>query len=216
MTRTIRAFALAVLLVFAGAAAVRAQTGSLYFGLGTATDSSIGSVNTLNGGVLYSAPSLGGLFDTIGGDVIFFHNLGAGLEYSFLNGRSAYAGLQYRPAFYDVNLVYQPLGSSHRLVPEIEGGAGRASLAFYYTPQFCSTYALGCRNNLAKATSPNFLQFHVAGGVRYYIYKDLFIQPRVDLRFVRNFQYFKSSLVPEFTLGIGYTFRRGKQPAPAK
>jgi hypothetical protein len=210
LIRTIRSFAFALLVLFVSAISARAQSGSIYVGFGTATDSSIGSINTLNGGVQYSTPTLGGLFDTVGGDVIFFHNLGAGIEYSFLNGRSSYAGLNYRPAFYDVNAVYQPFGSSRRLIPEIQGGVGRASLRFYYTPAFCLGYALGCRSNTAQATGTNYLEIHGAGGVRYYLYKSLFIRPQVDVRWVHNFAYFGRSVVPEFTVAIGYTLRRGK------
>lgn len=214
MIRTIRRVGVILLLIAAGALSSKAQIGnihgSVYVGFGTATDSSVGPINTLNGGIVYNTPSMGGLFDTIGGDVIFFHNLGAGFEYSFRNSRGPYGGLEYRPAFYDVNAVYQPLGGSRRFVPEIQGGIGRASLRLYYTPQFCLTYALGCRSNTSLATGPNYKEIHFGGGVRYYVYKDFYVRPQVDVRWVPDMIYFKNTLVPEFSVAVGYTFRRPK------
>ena len=210
MIRILRGLGLCGLLALSVATGSPAQSGSLYVGFGTATDSSIGTVNTLNGGVVYNAPSLDGLFDTVGGDVIFFRNLGLGAEYTFRNSRGPYAGLQYHPVFYDVNAVYQPLGSSRRFAPELQGGIGRAAFRFYYTPQFCNSYPLGCRSNTAQATETNHLEVHFAGGVRYYVYKDVFVRPQVDARWVRDLSYFSNSWIPEFTVAVGYTFRRKK------
>ncbi|HWF40199.1 MAG TPA: hypothetical protein VG322_16870 [Candidatus Acidoferrales bacterium] len=196
-----------MLILFAIATCTRAQiVASGYVGFGTAIDGSVGPLNTLGGGMVYNAPSLGGLFDTIGGDVIFFHNLGIGAEVSFRN-RGPYAGLTYRPNFYDVNAVYER--SIGRFSPEFQGGIGRANINFYYTPQFCATFPQGCQSTTAAASGANYLELHLSGGVGYNVYKSVFIRPQVDIRYVKNMSYFSSPWVPEFSVAIGYTFRRG-------
>jgi hypothetical protein len=194
------------LLVFA--TSTRAQSGSVYFGGGTASDSSAGPIDTLGAGITYTTPRMGGFFDTVGGDVIFFHHLGVGAEVSFRNSKGPYAGLQYHPSFYDINAVYQPAISSQRFVPEIQGGVGRASIGLYYTPQFCATFSEGCRSTTAEVSSESHLELHFAGGLRYYFYKGAFVRPQVDVRWVHNILYFGSSWVPEYTVSIGYTVRR--------
>ena len=210
MRLIISTFAVGFLLLFAGAAVVRAQSGSIYYGGGTAMDSSIGPLNTLGGGVIYNTPRMGGFFETIGGDVIFFHHLGVGGEVSFRNGRAPYAGLEYSSKFYDVNAVYQPVTLATHFTPEVQAGFGRANLNFYYTPQFCLGFPQGCRSTTAQATGANYLELHFAGGVRYYAYKGLFVRPQVDVRWVDNFSYFGSPWVREYTVAIGYTLRRSK------
>jgi hypothetical protein len=208
LSRGFLRFAFATLILFAAATCARAQiSGSAYVGFGTATDGSIGSLNTLGGGTVYNTSSLGGLFDTIGGDVIFFHNLGVGAEVSFRNGRGPYAGLTYRPDFYDVNAVYNR--SFGRFRPEFQAGIGRANINFYYTPAFCAGFSQGCSSNTASASGANYLELHLSGGLSYYVYKSVFIRPQVDIRYVKNMSYFSSPWVPEFSVAIGYTFRRG-------
>jgi hypothetical protein len=188
------------------AAPVSAQTGSVYYAAGSATDSSIGPINTLGSGTLYNTPSMGGFFDTIGGEVIFYHNLGVGAEVSFRNSKAPYAGLQYRPSFYDVNAVYQRhLG---KFTADVQGGFGRANINLYYTPQFCAGYSQGCMNTTGAAHGADYAQLHFGGGVRYYVYKEFFVRPQIDVRWIDNMNYFGSSWVPEYSVAIGYTFRR--------
>jgi hypothetical protein len=209
LLRTIRGLVLFPFLIVSATLA-SAQSGSVYYAAGLATDSAAGPIDTLGAGITYNAPRMGGFFDTIGADFIFYHKLGVGAEMSFRNSKGPYAGLQYRPTFYDVNAVYQPVVSSRRLVPDIQAGLGRANLSFYYTPQFCLTFQEGCRSATAEVNSVTHLELHFAGGLRYYIYKGLFVRPQVDLRWVHKFSYFGSSLVPEYTVAVGYTIRRGR------
>lgn len=208
MTRTLRMLAwmllVPVIATLICAASASAQSGSVYFAGGTATDSSIGAINTLGGGIIYNTPSMGGFFETIGGQVIFFHNLGVGAEVSFRNSKAPYAGLEYRPIFYDINAVYQRhLG---KFVPEVQGGFGRANINLYYTPQFCSGYPQGCTNSTGAAHGADYAQVHFGAGIPFYVYKDFFVRPQVDVRWVRNMSFFGSSWVPEYSVAIGYTF----------
>ena len=206
MNSIARKVALSFFLSFAFASFAVAQTGSLYFAGGTATDSSSGPLNTLGAGVIFNTPSMGGFFETIGGDVIFRHHIGFGAEVSFRQGRAPYAGLEYRPTFYDVNAVYYPLSNVRRISPEIQGGIGRSRLTFYDTPQFCTISPQGCPAVNARISTLDRLQLHFSGGVRVYVWKGVFLRPQLDVRWVRNFADFGSSFVPEYTLAVGYTF----------
>ena len=210
MNHTVRTLPFLLVCFLVCLTSANAQSGSVYFAGGTATDSSSGPVNTLGGGTIYNSPSMGGFFETIGGDVILRHGLGVGAEVSFRKDQGAYAGLGYRPEFYDINAVYQPLHFTGRIVPEVQGGAGRISLRFYDTPAFCQTFFEGCRSTTGQISTVNHFQLHFAGGVRFYVVKGLFVRPQVDFHFVRNFVEFGSSWVPEYSVAVGYTFRRGR------
>lgn len=207
MKRTIRGLALVVSL-FACIAIASAQSASIYFAGGTATDSSAGPIDLLNVGTESQSPTMGGFFKTFGADFIFFHNLGVGIETSSLYGRSPYAGLEYHPAFYDANAVYEPGMFARRFSPEIQGGYGEAVLDFYDTPQICYKLPQGCGAVNGEAFSVNDGEVHFAGGLRIYAYKGLFVRPQVDIRRVSNnfSSYFGSSWIPEYTVGIGYSF----------
>jgi hypothetical protein len=208
LTHMARRMALSFLLVLAFAAIAKAQSASGYFAGGTATDSSTGPLNTLGAGVIFNTPSMGGFFGTVGGDVVFFrHRIGVGAEYSFRTDRGSYAGLQYRPVFYDVNAVYYPLSNLRRFSPEIQGGVGRSKLTFYDTPQFCVIAPQGCRSTNAQIDTLDHLEVHFSGGVRFSVWRGLFVRPQIDIRWVDKFPDFGSPFVPEYTLAVGYTFQ---------
>ncbi len=206
MKHTIRGLALLVSLLTCVVGA-GAQNASVYFAGGTATAPSAGPTDLLNAGT-FQAPTMGGFFKTFGADFIFFHNLGVGIETSSLLGRSPYAGLEYHPAFYDINAVYEPSTFGRRFSPEIQGGYGEALLDFYDTPQICYKLPQGCGAVNGEAFSVNDGQLHFAAGLRIYAYRGLFVRPQVDIRRVGNdfSSYFGSSWIPQYSVGVGYTF----------
>ena len=198
-----------VLILLAGSAQLaKAQGASVYFGLGTAVDSSSGNpVDTFGNGTLFNTPRMGGLFETIGGDAMFRPHLGVGFETSF-RSQSNYAGLNYRPLFYDFNAIYQPVVSnSGMIVPEFQAGLGGANLRFYLNQNSCDSFG-GCSNSNYYVESSNHFQVHLSGGVRFYVKGGLFIRPQVDVHWVNNFFQFGSNWVPEYSAAIGYTFGR--------
>ncbi len=210
MDHTIRRSALGILglVLFCCAQVASGQSASVYIAGGTATDSSTGPLNTLGAGVTFNTPRMTGFFGTAGGDVIFFrHKIGIGAEYTFRKDRGPYAGLEYRPAFYDVNAVYYPLTNTGRIAPEIQAGIGRSTLTFYDTPGFCSIAPQGCRSTTGQIETLNSRQIHFGGGVRVFAWKGLFVRPQVDIRWMNNFSDFGRPWVLEYTLGIGYTFQ---------
>jgi hypothetical protein len=220
LMRTICGFAVLSLSLLAFTVVARAQNGSVYFAGGTATAPSAGQVNTLGDGTLYQAPTMGGFFGTVGGDFLFFHSdkIGVGAEYSFRKDEGPYAGLLYRPRFFDVNAVYQPFTFAHRFTPEFQLGAGKAMLATYYTLESCYKLPQGCAGPNAEVTSVSPIQAHFSAGLRVYVYKGIFVRPQFDLRWVQNdfSYYFGSSWVKQYSFAVGYTIRSFHFPFPKK
>ena len=218
MTRTIRGFATVVLAILAYSTVASAQSGSAYVAGGTAIDSSAGPINTLGAGTIYESPRMAGFFETVGGDLSLFRKFGVGAEMSLRKDRGAYAGLEYRPAFYDINVVYQPLAIARRLTPEIQGGVGNASMDLYYTQQICYKLSQGCPGINAKASSARDLQLHFAAGLRFYAYKGLFVRPQMDVRRVQNnfSSYFGSPWVSQYAVAVGYTIHWNRRRTAKK
>ena len=207
MKYSIRILPLLVIVLFGSVQLAKAQNATVYFGLGTARDSSNGQViDTFGDGTLYSTPRMGGLFETIGGDFMFRPQLGVGFETSFQSQRN-YAGLNYRPLFYDFNAIYEPIPNSRNIVPEFQAGLGGANLRFYQNQSFCDSFG-GCSTSNSYLESSNHFQLHFSGGVRFYVKDGFFIRPQIDGRYINNFFQFGSNWVPEYSMAIGYTFGR--------
>jgi hypothetical protein len=201
-----------VFLLFGCVSAARAQALSGYIAGGTAVDSSAGPIDTLGGGTTYQTPRLGGFFETYGGDFMFFHGLGIGVEESARRSKGAYAGLQYNASFLDANAVYRPWLLKRRFSPEFQAGYGRANLTLYLTPQICTTLPQGCGATNAELSSVSDGELHLAAGARIYVYRGAFVRPQIDLRRVPNHfsSYFGSSWIPEYSIGVGYTLNLSK------
>jgi hypothetical protein len=195
-------------IVFAfGIASAYGQSGvSVFFGLGTATDSAAKQpIDTFGNGTLYNPPSMGGLFGKIGGDLMITPHIGFGAQYSFRFTQADYAGLTYRPSFYDVNAIFQPtFGRNRRVVPEFQAGLGGANLKFYLPSGYCDNFA-GCTTSSVYLESSNHFQVHAMAAVRFYIKPHVFIRPEFDMHYVHNFFQFGSGFVPQYGASIGYS-----------
>ena len=177
-----------------------------YFGLGTAHDSSNGQlVDLLGTGNTEPTSSLGGVFGTFGGGLMLTPSLGVGAEVSFRFAQGDYAGLGYRPIFYDFNGIWMPtIISTKRIKPEVQAGFGGVSLRFYGGgAQYCDPYSGICSNFLG---SSNHLQLHLGLGLRFYVTEHIFVRPQFDYHWVRNFTEFGSNSVPEYSMAVGYSF----------
>lgn len=182
-----------------------AQGVDAFFGLGTAMDKSNGqAIDTFGDGAIYTAPRMGGLFANAGGNLMITPHYGFGGEVSFRTSQGGYAGLKYRPIFYDFNGIYHPMGSK-RLVPELQAGLGAVNLRFYQNQQACDVFA-GCSSSNLFVESSNHFQLHFAAGLKYYVRGQFFVEPKFDLHWVNNFFQFGSNLVPEYSVNLGYTF----------
>jgi hypothetical protein len=182
-----------------------AQGIDVYGGAGTATADSNGvPTDTFGDGTIYIPPKMGGAFLKFGGTFMFTPHFGAGAETSFRASQGDYAGLKYKPTFYEFNGVYHPIAGG-RVVPEFQAGLGGVNLKFYYTQQYCDIFA-GCQSSNSYLESSNHFQVHFSAGVKFYVKNGFYVKPQVDAHWVNNFFQFGSSWVPEYGGVIGYTF----------
>jgi hypothetical protein len=195
---------LGLALLTIGAGTGYAQGGiDFYFGMGTIRDAAAEPIN-LGDGTFQERPAMGGVFGTVGGDVMVTPKLGVGVEVAFRFAQADYAsGYNYRPVFYDFNGIWAPVTGKHLFVPEFQGGLGGASLRFYGgTPYY--DYNTGQYTNFAG--SSNHLQLHAGAGLRIYFSDRAFLRPQVDLHWVRNLnQEFKSNTAMAYSIAIGYS-----------
>ena len=179
---------------------------------GTATDSSIGPINTLNGGRPTARPAWADFSIPLEATSFSSTIWARGSNTRSATAVVPYAGLDYRPAFYDVNAVYQPFGRSRRLIPEIQGGIGRASLRFYYTPAILPRL----RTRVPFEHRPSHRVPTTGDPLRRR--RSLLRLQKISLSVLRWMCagstisiYFSHPLVPEFTVAIGYTLRRANE-----
>jgi hypothetical protein len=179
----------------------------VFFGVGTALNSSNNSlVDYFGTGTALLAPKLGGSFAKIGGDFMITKHFGVGAETDFRFAKLNYQGFQIRPLFYDFNGIYTPtFGRFSRIVPELEGGIGGVKMTFSYSQSQCDSLG-GCSTSTVPYESSSHFQVHVAGGIRFYATKHVFIRPQVDFRYVPNFFQFGRNTVPEYGAAVGYSF----------
>ena len=214
---TIRIFPLLFLFFLAGVGQSSAQQVSAYFGVGTATDGAATSGGCApknvpdSTGACVAAPTIGGAFGVIGGDVMIRPHFGLNFEDSFRFAQADFLptdGLKARQSFYDFNALYQPGSGDSRIVPVLEGGIGGGKVSIYLNQQFCATSSI-CSNQSQFYISANHFQLHGAAGVKLYFKPNVFIKPQVDFHWVPNLnQQYGSNFVPQYTIAIGYTFGR--------
>ena len=178
-------------------------------GVGTARDSSTGQgIDTFGTGMPINTPTLNGTFVTLGADLMVKPKIGVGGEVSFRATQGPYSGLNYRPLFYDFNAIYQPIGTSGKIVPELQGGLGGVDLKFYLPQSACDQFG-GCSSSNTYLESSHHFQLHMGGGVRFYVKGGIFVRPQVDVHWVNNFFQFGSNWVPEYKYAaVGYAVRQ--------
>jgi Outer membrane protein beta-barrel domain len=205
-----------ILLAFSvfGVTQARAQQAvNVFFGMGSATDKATPIPLTL-GGTDFPRSSMGGVFGSFGGDVMFTPSLGFGGEYAFRFAQADYvvgAGLKARPAFYDFNVVYQPMSSRH-IVPVLQAGLGGARVNYYLDQQICSALS-GCSSSSTLVDQASHFQFHLSAGVKLYVHGNIFVRPQFDAHWIKGFNsanapVYGNNWVPQYTVAIGYTFGR--------
>ncbi len=190
------------------ASAAYAQNVDVFFGVGTASaPTSNTSIDPFGTGTAYTTPRIGGTFGKAGVDYFFRPQFGISAETDFRFSQGAYAGLSYRPTFYDFNGVWRPLAGRHRgrVQPIIQAGVGGMNLKFYENSTACDVLA-GCSSSNQFLESSNHFQVHMAAGLRLYATRHLFIQPQVDAHYVNNLFQFGSNWVPEYGASVGWSF----------
>jgi len=218
---TIRLTLLLSLLLLFGVDFTHAQGVAPFFGLGSAFDSAGTSAGCPSGqlvdelslivpGECEPGPTIGGIFGTFGVDFMFKEHLGVNGEYSFRFAQAPYlpdADLNYRPGFYDFNIVWEPTtASDKRIVPVIDGGIGGARIALYET---ASETVTGITSNFSESAgiTANHFQIHGAVGAKLFVKGNIFIKPQFDIRYVTHLtSQFGRDWVPEVTASVGYSF----------
>jgi outer membrane protein W len=194
--------------LLASASFAHAQTGlDVFAGAGTASTSSSGQkIDTFGTGTPFTTPSLSGVFGRVGADYMFKPWIGVGAETDWRFSQGAYAGLNYRPLFYDFNVIWTPTAKTYkRIVPELQAGIGGTKLSFYENSSYCNAFA-GCSSNSAQVASSNHFQTHLEAGIRFYATQHFFIRPQIDAHYVNNFFQFGSNWVPEYGASVGWSF----------
>jgi hypothetical protein len=191
--------------LLASAPLMMAQQANLYFGVGTAVDSSNSqSLDLLGTGTPLGTPKMTGTFLSAGGGFMFTPHWGLGADLSWRASQGDYAGLNYRPFFYDFNGIWQPMRAK-RFVPEIQAGAGGVRVGFSANTQSCDPL-VGCSSiNLGSESSEHF-QAHFGVAARLYATSHIFLRPAVDVHWVNDFFQFGHNWVPEYSVGLGYSF----------
>jgi len=184
---------------------VHAQaTVDIHAGVSGVTAKSTGeTIDTFGDGVLHQTPSLDGVLMNFGAGFMLSPRFGVGAELAFKPRQSDYAGLGYRPLFWDFNGIYHPHPSSKRVVPELQAGLGAVNLKFYYNQKDCNVFA-GCASSNVLVQSSNHFQLHAGGGVKFFVTDHVYVQPKFDLHWVNNFFQFGRNLVPQYGVSVGY------------
>lgn len=148
------------------------------------------------------APSLGGgLYPTFSADYLIKHQLGVQGEVSWRASQNSYFGLPYRPIFFDFNGIWAPkLGKKAQA--EAMAGIGAEDVRIYGTINCNFT---GCTNY----TSTTHFVGHVGGGIRYYVWHNVFVRPEAHYYLIHNNNEFNTNHAARFAISIGYSFRSG-------
>lgn len=143
----------------------------------------------------------GGAFPGFSADYLMKHHIGFGFEVNWRAKQNVYQAVQpFRPIFYDFNAVFAPR-LSKGVAGELQGGIGVSSTRFYQPFFTCTLFS--CTN---YATSNHFLG-HVGGGIRLYIWHNVFLRPEAHYYAVHNNIEFAGSRVTRFGVTLGYSFR---------
>lgn len=184
-----------------------AQSANIFVGVGTATDSSSNtSIDTFGTGQPFITPKLGGTFMDVGASVLFTKHYGVGADVSWRASKGNYTGLLYRPTFYNFDGIWAPI-STKRFEPEIHAGLGGMRLGYSIDQTQCDPFG-GCQTSNQSVESSSHFQVHFAAAARIYVTDHVFIRPAVDGHWVNNLFQFGSNVVPEYSLGLGYSFGR--------
>ncbi len=194
--------AFALMLVTA-AGCMAQTTADVFTGVGFTTNSAA-TVTDFNGDTV-KGPTMRNTMMMFGGTAMINDHFGVNGEVLFRPDKTDYVDLQYRPVFYDFNLVYQPLPKAKKFVPEFMAGIGGVNMRYYYTQSYSDSY-VGNQTYTGYYGSSKHFQTHLGAGLKIYMTDNFYIKPQVDLHYVANFTQFGSNMTPRYGVAIGYTF----------
>jgi hypothetical protein len=162
------------------------------------------STRNITASLAFPAPAeKGGLYPSISIERVFKNHYGYSAEVAYRYKEGLYNDFQhFRPFIYDFNGVYAPR-LARKTTADLTAGAGVQSVLFYY-PSYNCAY-VGCSTHLDS----NHFLFHVGGGIRYALWRRIFVRPEANYyRIIDNTVAFHSDNVLRLGASIGYTFHR--------
>ena len=158
--------------------------------------------STTTGGLLF--PSLsGGTYPDFSADFLLRHDFGVEGGLAWRGSQSLYGGYEpFRPVFWDFNAIWAPKISKN-FQAEVLGGIGGENLRFYNGAYNCS-FVTGC----TTYTSSNHFTGDFGGGLRAYVWKDVFIRPEARVYLIHNNVEFSSNYAVRYGVSLGYSFGR--------
>jgi hypothetical protein len=194
-------FLVVVLSFFALASLASAQQFDPMFGFSAVTSPGAAECGTSTSGQ-FACPEKGGIYPSVGADVIFAKRLGFGFDAVWRGGQGNYGnlGVPYRPILFDFNAVYQPR-ISKKAGFDLMGGVGWQDTRYYsYSYSGNCVYFGACYN------SSNHFLVDVGAGVRYYVWNHVFVRPEVRFYdIINNTVDFTSGNIIRLGASIGYT-----------
>ena len=177
---------------------VHAQQIDAQFGLGAVHSK---SVNNFDFSDFNHSPQEvgGGVFPSLGGDVVLWNNVGVGGQVAWKGGQGFYslAGLNYRPIIWDIDATYARRAG--RVGFAGMAGIGGESIRFYGI-QSCNSFS--CQNFV----STNHFLTHLGAALRLYATRSIYVAPQLDYYYVKNNQEFTTNNVTRYSINIGFTF----------
>jgi hypothetical protein len=144
----------------------------------------------------------GGTYPGFSGDLLLKHRLGVEGELFWRASQNVYGGYEpYRPLFYAFNAIWAPR-LTKSITAEVMAGIGAESLHFYTPYPSCDFYS--CTNYV----SSNHFMGDIGGGIRYYVWHNVFVRPEARLYLVHNNMEFSSGRAGRYGVSIGYSFGR--------
>lgn len=173
-----------------------AQQGDAMFGFGSVLAPGAAACNGTTG-----CPEKGGLYPSVGADVIFHRRIGFGFDVNWKGGQGAYGGpggIPFRPILVDFNGVFQPR-ITKTVGLDLFGGIGWQDTRFYSGSFTCN---ITCTNY----TSSNHFLVDVGAGIRYYVWGHVFFRPEVRYYNIHNNTVdFTNGSIVRAGASIGYT-----------
>lgn len=172
-----------------------AQQFDAAFGVSTISSSS----GTITNGLFFPSDR-GGAYPGFSADLLLRHRIGFEGDLSWRASQNLYGGSQpYRPVFYSFNAIWAPkLGKN--FTAELLAGVGGEDLRFYGYSN-CNNF-FGC----TTYSSSNHFMGDFGGGIRAYIWHNVFIRPEVRLYLINNNAEFSSNTVVRYGGSLGYSF----------
>jgi hypothetical protein len=155
--------------------------------------------STTTDGFFYPSDS-GGAYPGFSADLLFHGRLGVEGEVNWRASQALYGGYEpYRPIFYAFQGIYVPRITKN-ISAELMAGIGGEDVRFYGYVSCRSLF--GCTDY----SSSNHFMGSFGGGIRAYVWHNVFVRPEARIYLIHNNAEFSSGTVGRFGVSLGYSF----------